>query len=605
LGRASRCDEARARVVESWLEEFGADVWALLQLYLGTDMPPVSIYEQVFTWALRNFPATRRFPSVRDALVYQAIVQCESESADEMPSVPVGDSAAEDAAASESGPTAAELFGDATEGMRRLSGWPKMAAFGYLFSDGDLNHLAETLLRPKRYILQQLDEATRVVWTEHVEDADGLTKWETLRERVQEFRSQVVVPAAVQVRSRKVLLASLAAMHAERRHQGPRWLKYGMVSLAALSAGAIAFGVTRNNTPPVVSVSAPRPQVSSLPKPLGNFQGAIVAQFALPQDIRNLSLDHLVLTKDAVYLPELKLATDTWPSILVKKCEMKKSGEALLDNLKTVAEVDLIPPVRPAGSAKRTIDTTSWEIKDWQFYVTGPWGVAAVRWAFSDHSAESITQLYAVYLPTGKSGLVKVFDAKTPDEATVVAVGDGKVVIQSSVDSGGEQSGTHASLSLPIDVYTLSGNVPLKALGEAKHIPAPFGLMQKPVITGGTLVFQGVQGQPEREDSNATWYALSWDGQLSRYVGPPVDGQPHWAVKGTSGTIWWAETTPADSKPDSVQVLMSPCGVDGEVSQTPATTLSEPVKFFTASNEYVAWVQDTDNTTQLVVGALR
>ncbi len=187
-----------------------------------------------------------------------------------------------------------------------------------------------------------------------------------------------------------------------------------------------------------------------------------------------------------------------------------------------------------------------------------------------------------------------------------MTVGSGKVVVQSVVDSGEGEGGAHAALSLPIDVYTLNGTVPLKALGEPKHIPAPFGLMLRPVITGNTLIFQGVQGQPpERVDNNSTWYALSWDGQLSRYVGPPVDGQPHWAVKGTSGTMWWVETTPADSKPDSMQVLMSPLAVDSEVSQTPATSLSDPVKFFTASNEYVAWVQDTQNTTQLVVGALR
>lgn len=117
--------------------------------------------------------------------------------------------------------------------------------------------------------------------------------------------------------------------------------------------------------------------------------------------------------------------------------------------------------------------------------MTGSWGIVVANWVPQGASGESVIQLYALYLPTGKASLVKTFDNNSASDQTVVAVGAGKVVVQSAIESNPAQAQEQASLSLPVDVYTLTGHIPSQALGEPKHIPAPFGLMEDPVITGG------------------------------------------------------------------------------------------------------------------------
>lgn len=54
----------------------------------------------------------------------------------------------------------------------------------------------------------------------------------------------------------------------------------------------------------------------------------------------------------------------------------------------------------------------------------------------------------------------------------------------------------------------------------------------------------------------------------------------------------------------SMQVLMHPLTDTDVVKQTPAQTLSQSVQFFTASDQYVAWIQTTEGVTQRVVGEL-
>ena len=208
-------------------------------------------------------------------------------------------------------------------------------------------------------------------------------------------------------------------------------------------------------------------------------------------------------------------------------------------------------------------------------------GIVVAKWVPHGASGESVTQLYALYLPTGKASLVKTFDNKSASDQTVVAVGAGKVVVQSAIDGAADQPQGQASLSLPVDVYTLSGHIPLQALGEPKHIPAPFGLMEDPVITGDRSYFRGSGTSPAGREYQFNLVRLV----LGRLIGPlrwsSAGRSTALASGGASGALWWAETTPDDSHQTSMQVLMHPLTGTDAANQTPAQTLAQVVQFFT------------------------
>jgi hypothetical protein len=613
LNKKHQRGEYRLRAVETWLDQFGAMVWAVDQIWHGAAQPPVNVFEDTFIELYRRFSSIRRFPSARSAVLYYAIQACvnakESELAENVhrASTQVGDSAK----ANVSETTACSMpWEGELEAICRLTQTQKWVAVCYLFHEGDMHTLSRTLSRPRAFVLNQLDAASKVLWSASDTFASAQQKWVDLRTKVQVYLEQLCVPEAVQVRARKMLMASAASMQAEHRQRGPRWVKYGMVLAGAVALAAIAYGAQGRVQSATVSSAAAGdasmpPKPTGLPSPISNFPGRVLAQFLLENHFDIKTAAHMAITKNSVYLPELTTVSDTWPSVVINRCDMAKSGQSLEENLERVGQVDLIPPTHPAASSGKSAAPVGWVVKEWRFYVTGSWGIVVANWVPHGASGESVTQLYALYLPTGKASLVKTFDNKSASDQTVVAVGAGKIVVQSAIDGAADQPQGQASLSLPVDVYTLSGHIPLQALGEPKHIPAPFGLMQDPVITGDRLIFQGIRGQVQPEDNiNATWYGLSWDGQLARFDGPPLDGQPHWPVTGASGALWWAETTPDDSHQSSMQVLMHPLTGTDAVKQTPAQTLAQSVQFFTASDQYVAWVQSTEGVTQLVVGEL-
>ncbi|MCL6443246.1 MAG: hypothetical protein K6T83_07295, partial [Alicyclobacillus sp.] len=107
--------------------------------------------------------------------------------------------------------------------------------------------------------------------------------------------------------------------------------------------------------------------------------------------------------------------------------------------------------------------------------------------------------------------------------------------------------------------------------------------------------------QAARSGVNTVWYRVSWSGRLTRWLGPPDDGQPHWAVEGASGTVYWVETTPDRDNPRQVQVLMSPLSDPDHPARTPASSLDGPVSSFTVSGRHLVWVQSQGGVRQLVV----
>jgi hypothetical protein len=474
------------------------------------------------------------------------------------------------------------------------------------FIDGDLHRVANVLLRPYGRIRQIVEEGLSQLRHNGNNDTFDFQQIVALRVEAKAFAELVCLPDPLNVRTRQLLLATMAQARAKARQEGPRWVMFGLIAIAGLSVCAIGFGTSRPAVHAAQAKSLSSKSAIGLPPPLENLPGDVVAQFRLQGDITRLPLSHLAVGADAVYLPTLKEASDTWPSIVVQKCAVSDAGTGLTDHLKDVGIIDMLPPDAAGGKGNGTVHSSNWSVATWQFNVSGSWASAVVEWVPSEKAQQKVTQLYVLYIPSGRSTLAKTWSSTNGGDTHVVAVGGGKVVVQSAIHSGQAKGPGAQALSMPIDVYTIQGVNPTKAISDPKHIPAPFGLMQNPSVTGGELVFQGITGQVHDQDAIvSSWYALSWDGQLSRYAGPPIDGRPHWAVKGASGTLWWVETTPDAGSPQHVQVLMAPLLGDASADNSPAVNLSGSVSFFTASDHNVAWVQTTDNVEQLVIGELQ
>lgn len=416
----------------------------------------------------------------------------------------------------------------------------------------------------------------------------------------------VHVPPLLRARTSHLLHATAAQVEAEVRHRGPHWTKYGMGVMGTLAVAAMAYGLYRPSVKPLSEGSAPAVVTTAnnghLPTSLQNLPVTVVGQFRLTHADVSMSLDHASVNTSTLYLPELKSQPDTWPSIRVAGVSLAATGRTLDSVMNRVGQIDLVPPLVPPSSAKTvlSVGTLAWTIKKWDFTVTGQWGIAVVTWASTQAAGDSLTQVYALYLPSEKSSLVKSLATKAGSaNYYTVAVGDGKVVIQTGINSPTPGS---PAVSLPLDVYTLNGTSPGHVLDMARQLPAPFGLMMEPVITGDTLVFQGIAGQPDPANAvSATWYTLGWNGQLTTYVGPPIDAQPHWAVKGNGGTLWWVETTPDMTNRNYVQVLMGQLVAPGSGQQVAAQSLSQSVRSLRVTGQYVMWLQATEDVPQLVV----
>lgn len=480
----------------------------------------------------------------------------------------------------------------------------KAVLLANVFTTSDLSTLAGMFLRPKRWILAQREHALATLSDSNENrfvplDMDGL------RADLQDVLTGVVIPHWLRIRASQQVRATVAQMAAERRHRGPTWLVYATGLTCVFSLAAIGLGVPRGHRA-VSSTAGSVPTVETakgLPDALQHLPGTVQAQFQLPDNFPIHDLDHMAIGKDAVYLSTLEQHKDKWATIQVNGCDFNQTGSPLTSVEKHLASVETVPPLTAGQDPKSA--HANWTIQDWSIHFNNLWAVVLVDWAQGTDKSTAMTQVYDLYLPTGKSSLVKSIGTEKQPNEVVVTAGGGKIIVQSGIQ-GKASAGANPLIGLPIDVYTLSGTEPLRALTGPTEISAPFGLMVHPTVTGGTLAFQGIAGQPDDSTAaNATWYTLSWDGQLSRYAGPPLDGRPHWAVRGSTGKLWWCETTPDPAKQENIQVLMAPMVDASTAPQVAASSLSGSVQFFTVSGESMAWVQTTKNIAQLVVESVQ
>lgn len=366
LSEKYRRGEYRLRAVDAWLDQFGAMVWAVNQIWHGVAQPPVNVFEDAFIELYERFSSIRHFPTARSAALYYAIQACaqakEPELEEDVERTSAQESDTPKASASEMAGYSLPCV-DEVEAVSKLAETQKWVAVCYLFHEGDMYALCRTLSRPKAFVLNQLDLASKVLWSSSDSFASARQKWVDLRTKVQAYVRQLCVPEAVQVRARKMLMASAASIEAEYRQRGPRWVKYGTVLAGVVALAAIAYGVEGRFRSATVSSAAAgdasmAPKPTGLPSPISNFPGSVLAQFRLPNHFDVKTAAHMAITRNSVYLPVLTTVRDTWPSVVVQRCDMTKSGQSLEENLVRVGQVNLIPPTHP-GSVERKISSTS------------------------------------------------------------------------------------------------------------------------------------------------------------------------------------------------------------------------------------------------------
>jgi hypothetical protein len=323
-----------------------------------------------------------------------------------------------------------------------------------------------------------------------------------------------------------------------------------------------------------------------------------VAQFRLA-DARDTVLNQVYAGDDGVYRVQWQVEPGA-VTVRVDGCPYRKDGEAL--QWRAVALATFTPPgssLLPGGITAGETWTANVENAD----VSGSWLVCCVEWSRNTKAtAQRVAAVYGVHLPTGHAGLMTAWTVRPGHvDAYHVAIGAGKVAVQAEIRN---QAGKQPPVGLPVQVYDLQGSDPATALHPSDTVPAPFGVMANPMVTGHGVVFQGIEGHSDPGDTvNATWYLAPFEGEASELLGPPQDGQPHWVVEAADGKLWWAETTPSDN--GRFQVLMGPLVPMGQSPTVPAYTLDGTVEAFRADGRWVMWVQTDGQTQQLVVSEVQ
>ncbi|MCL6516577.1 hypothetical protein [Alicyclobacillus sp.] len=599
-----RSMEEGLRLVSNWLDEQGDRVLRWL-LVAGGDLALAhGRFQETFVHLCRRPPRVADFAEPADAVLAAAFsVTTRGEAAGmdldaDAPDAEPADAAPDGDGASEGGEARDEEMTEAAavlcEVLRPVRPLDRAVWLTSIFCGPDLARLERVVLLPGRRIQACCDAVAARV-------AEGLAArgiaWpKTAPEQarwVMEQVAEVRMPDWLRTRTEQWIRATHAQLQAERHHRGPVGWTVGVAALGVFGLGAVAWGAHR---PPVPAAAAPapvsHPAVPGIPAPLQGLPATVDAQFRLSGEVPMDRLRHAALAADGLYLAQLQLETDRWPAITLQKVPYSASGSDLNAALEDAGRMEMVPPMNDlAGQA------VNWSVSDWSVHISGDWAVAVVTWKPSTGTGV-VEQLYGLYRPTSASGLLlSVGPVGSPP---AVAVGGGRVVLQSAEKPAGATGGP------PIQVYTLTGEAPLRALVPSGQLNAPFGVMDEPAIVGGTLVFQGIRGQSDGPNPVTTaWYTLSWTGQLARYVGPPVDGQPHWPVRGQAGNLWWCETTPDEDRPGELRVWMGTLSdASADQANQPAGQLESAVPWFTADDQRVAWVQTTGGVTQLVVATV-
>lgn len=410
---------------------------------------------------------------------------------------------------------------------------------------------------------------------------------------------QVQIPVSLLSRTVQVMRANIAMQEAMRHHRGPTWARVGVVALAIVGVGAAIYGGSSELAsymhPKLPQSSSKQSQGPNLPRDVGDLPVTQAAIYQLPKG-ENVDLDHVAIDEGDVYFGVLQEPANSWPRISVYHHSFAM-GSSLRVEDGNAYSFELVPPTARTGST----DDASWSIAQWSISAMRQWLVTVVTWTDQGPGQDQIVQIYAMNRSNGKYSIVDtIAPEKGVSNRAVVAVGDGEIAVQRGLSTvAGE-----APLGLPIQLYSLSGTDPLRALTYEKSIPASFGLMQSPIVISNGLMFQGIAGKDTTSDNNtAVWYSLSQDGSLNRYYGPPVDGQAHWAVEGVSGSLWWVETTPDSSDNEEMQLLMAPLATTK--ASVAADNLNTPIDAFGVSGSYLAWVERVGGGSDLVIARVQ
>ncbi|MCL6633020.1 MAG: hypothetical protein K6T63_10350 [Alicyclobacillus herbarius] len=406
---------------------------------------------------------------------------------------------------------------------------------------------------------------------------------------------------ALLCQTKKRVRAIAIAEWARQQQQGPRWTRYalGLTGLFGLLAVAAAeFSSVWLH--PVHAAAGNSDKARALPPVLANLPTATHAQFAV--EGQQVSLDHAAANDNALFLPRLQ-TTDAKGTreIDVYGYRFRDSGRPLDGAQNLFGRIRLLPP------GGKSVAESAWKVDAWSFQPAGTrWAIATVEWQPRDTESGpdgSVVQLYALSLENGESALVKsLTTGGSGADEYIIASGAGRVVVEGEV--GSADTGTaDTSVALPVQVYNLVGAHPQHALVLWKELAALHHPLYRPVVTRTGIISQATDTSSAGETS---WNLLNWNGQVSDLAGPPADGQPHWALEGEDGRLWWVETTPDAHQGDKrLQVLMGSLNSTSNVDQSPALTLDGSVLDFQVSGDNLIWLQDVGNIRQLVVAEVK
>lgn len=693
----------RFALMERWMESFFRQVYHVAWLYECDGSRVEELVLQTFVQAYRRMNLAHLFLTGENA-VFDGFATA-SRALDRVEQV----QGANRVEVSETSPAEEGAENPWREALSNLSSdqrllWVLQVAAGRSESD-----LSRIFLLPRRLLRNRIAlawEQLLAVLPDACSHELGLNSLDTqsqesLHEAVRKVREVLetelpVLPESLLLKAWRHVVASAEAFHAQTRHRGPGWLGWSAAGLAVLSIGAVGYGLrpSHTGTHPDTRTSEAQAPATGLPDPLNGLPVNVEAQYVVPNGTSVTSLSHVALTTSGMYLPNYRDTSNSWPSIGVGFIPFSTSGNKLSDVSRSMGTISMVPPMVQQGPYA-SVKASDWVIHGWNFDVTGSWAIVTVQWTASTTTGQaSATQIYGLYLPTGKSGLIQTLGPDGSGQQDVVAVGDNRIVIQAGVtaltpakgpsanqasanktgtDNGTGSPGGHAAsgrtaassrntgspsngtsgsgkssgnvaanqssggsgppsgsgntsnnttntnstvagandtlvTGLPIKVYRLTGTSPLEALTSAAQIPAPFGFMQDPVVLQNGILFQGITGQAVPDGGTSMpWYLVAWAGDLSKFAGPPDDGQAHFVAVGSTEDMWWAETTPnsGNTQDGAWDVLMGPLSADAGASLEGASSLNGPVEWFTAYKGQVAWIQRSGDIDELVVARVQ
>ncbi|GMA55953.1 hypothetical protein C7445_10538 [Alicyclobacillus sacchari] len=425
---------------------------------------------------------------------------------------------------------------------------------------------------------------------EALDDSHDLDDWPESGETAalpEVAEAAVGVPRPLLVRAVQVMRANIAFDEALRHHRGPGFVRIGAAGLACVGLGLAVYGGL-GEWQSVYGAKLATPvqnerEVSGIK--FGSLPLKLAGLYTLPQG-GQVDLTHAAVESGSLFLASMQQYGNQADVMNVRSYPLKAPG-----SLATARRRYALAFVTPVVSG---IDETAWQLSTWSLAAIPGWLVVLANWRAPGGVSDE--QIYALSLANGHAALVKSIPQQ-PSTSAVVAVGHGQIAVQSGVYQDGAWIGT------PIGEYTLVGRTSTQAWTEVRQIPAAFGFMQGPSVVSDGLVFQGIVGKPERAagTSGSTWYGIDRQGRVTRYQGPPIDGQPHYVAQGVSGSLWWLETTPNAS--GGLQLTMAPLVKTAGTAQP--MQLHTPLQQFATSGSYLLWVQPGRTNPELVVAAIK